>query len=267
MPANCPLCHVPGSVLYDDLRDRLYNAPGQWTLRRCPNPNCAIAWLDPMPSESDLAAAYRDYFTHPSAPSLRRRALRYVKTGYLAGRYGYRADSVSAPQRAIGRLACLAPFRRAGLDVLVQHLSALPRGRLLDVGCGDGQIVEFMDGLGWQAEGVDFDAAAIAAASRKGLRVHVGTLHSRNYGENTFDALVMSHFIEHVLEPAALLAKCRRILRPGGRLIILTPNLASWGHNQFGRAWFALDPPRHLHLFTPAALRGLVERKIGRAHV
>ncbi len=213
-----------------------------------------------MPLEADLGQAYRRYFTHQWPLNLERRAVQYVKAGYLALRYGYRADLVGALQRALGLVACLVPFRRAGLDALVCHLSALPRGRLLDVGCGDGQIVEFMQRLGWQAEGVDFDPPAVEIAKGKGLRVHVGTLPAQAYVENSFDAIVLSHFIEHVPDPAALLCECRRILRPGGRLIILTPNVSSWGHRKFGRAWFALDPPRHLHLFTPVALRALVER-------
>jgi SAM-dependent methyltransferase len=68
----------------------------------------------------------------------------------------------------------------------------------------------------------------------------------------------MSHFVEHIHEPLQLLRECHRILTPGGRLLILTPNAASWGHRKFARCWRGLEPPRHLHLFSPPSLRRLL---------
>jgi SAM-dependent methyltransferase len=69
----------------------------------------------------------------------------------------------------------------------------------------------------------------------------------------------MGHVLEHVPDPRALLAECRRIIKPGGRLVSITPNVSSWGHQIFGPHWLGLDPPRHLHLFTPASLRRLAQ--------
>jgi len=89
--------------------------------------------------------------------------------------------------------------------------------------------------------------------------VSVGTLQSKSYADNTFDAIVMSHFIEHVHEPVQLLGECHRVLKSGGRLLILTPNTGSWGHRKFGRYWRGLEPPRHLHLFSPQSLRRLLD--------
>jgi len=57
-----------------------------------------------------------------------------------------------------------------------------------------------------------------------------------------------------------LLRECRRILKPGGTLIILTPNIESSGHKSFGAAWLNLDPPRHLVLFSKATLRQVAEQ-------
>ena len=50
--------------LYQNLRDRLFSAPGQWNLVRCAEKSCGIIWLDPMPLEGDIGEAYRDYLTH-----------------------------------------------------------------------------------------------------------------------------------------------------------------------------------------------------------
>ena len=76
------------------------------------------------------------------------------------------------------------------------------------------------------------------------------------------DAITLHHVIEHVPDPIALLRECARILRPGGKLAVATPNVESLGHRLFGRCWLALDPPRHLHLFSMPALRACV-RKAG----
>jgi hypothetical protein len=63
-----------------------------------------------------------------------------------------------------------------------------------------------------------------------------------------------SHVIEHVVDPRAFLGDALACLRPGGRLVVITPNARSLGHRWFGRDWHALDPPRHLTVYSPKAL-------------
>jgi len=257
---DCGLCGQPGQRLYEGVTDKLCGVPGTWNFRICGNLNCGLLWLDPMPIEADIVNAYQTYFTHPGTPSRRQRLVQYVKAGYLATKYGYDRESISRRQQLIGLLAYLAVFRRSGLDFLIRHLSALPRGRVLDVGCGDGQILQFMQNLGWTAEGVDFDPVAVANARQKGLRVHAGTLKSLAAPANSFEAIIMSHVIEHVHAPGELLRECHRLLKPGGRLIVLTPNAASWGHRKFQNCWRGLEPPRHLQIFTLQSLRRLAQQ-------
>src|SRR2546429_421611 len=63
----CPDCYVcggRGTLLYEDLNDRLFGAPGVWNVKRCPNPACGLLWLDPMPDEEDIGKAYAEYYTH-----------------------------------------------------------------------------------------------------------------------------------------------------------------------------------------------------------
>jgi SAM-dependent methyltransferase len=70
----------------------------------------------------------------------------------------------------------------------------------------------------------------------------------------------MSHFLEHVHEPAELLAESHRILKPGGRLVVLTPNSGSWGHLEYQGCWRGLEPPRHLHIFNSQSLDRLARQ-------
>jgi predicted SAM-dependent methyltransferase len=114
--------------------------------------------------------------------------------------------------------------------------------------------------LGWNVEGVEPDPVAVASARDAGLSVLEGTLSTIEYPANHFDAITMSHVIEHLHDPLAALRECYRILRPGGVLWVATPNLGSYGHKLFGRDWRGLEPPRHLGIFTRESLKaGLKE--------
>ena len=252
--ARCRICGGAGEALYSGLRDRLFSATGVWACRRCVDPACGLVWLDPMPIEADIHKAYASYYTHAGHGGRGGRAaqlLAAAKRGYLANRYGYPAG---AAERVLGLLPWIYPGRPAELDFSVMWLSPSPGGRLLDVGAGSGWLVEHLCALGWRAEGLDFDPQSVAAARARGLVMHAGSLPAQAFPAASFDAVTMSHSIEHVHDPVGWLAEVLRILKPGGRLALATPNTRSFGHRVFGAHWFALDPPRHLHLFNAGAM-------------
>jgi 2-polyprenyl-3-methyl-5-hydroxy-6-metoxy-1,4-benzoquinol methylase len=260
----CGLCGGLGEQLYEGLTDRLWGAPGTWNLKRCADPRCGLLWLDPMPLQEDIGKAYAQYFTHfDEAPPRNTPAGRFVRdmgARYLASAYAGKNAPASLYTRFLGRLVYLVPFRRAALDFSVMYLPAVPGGRLLDVGCGDGNLLKGMADLGWQVEGIDLDPVAVQNAKRKGLNVRLGTLSSMRYADSNFDAITMSHLIEHVHDPLGLLQECLRILKPNGRLSLVTPNIGAMGHRIYRSSWLHLDPPRHLHLFGVASLRRLLQK-------
>ena len=265
LPApTCYLCGAPGEFLYCDLKDRLFGAPGSWNVKRCPRPSCGLAWLDPMPSQEDIGKAYKNYFTHqgPDTWNIEKKygllgqAYRFVKDGYLAQRFGY-ATAKSNWQRHIGLLLYLLPIRRASVNQGVMGLRARPGGHLLDVGCGNGQLLTLFRALDWQVEGVEVDPLAVGQARYSGLEVRLGSLEAQQYPADHFDVITMNHVLEHVHDPAELLRECHRILHPGGLLVAVTPNLESWGHRIFRESWRGLESPRHLFLYTTKSLQML----------
>jgi SAM-dependent methyltransferase len=244
------------------LRDRLFSAEGIWSIAQCPAASCGLLWLDPMPASEDVHQLYASYYTHAEERprgGLLDRLFAAAKRGYVANHFGYEAGPI---ERLLGLMPWIYPGRRAELDFSVMWLGAAARGRLLDVGAGSGWLVEHLCSLGWEAEGLDFDAGAVQRARARGLKMHQGGLPEQGFPEASFDAITMSHSIEHVHDPVAWLAEGRRLLRPGGRLAIATPNTCSVLHRRFREHWFPLDPPRHLHLFNRFALESAL-RKAG----
>ena len=265
---ECYLCGAAGEPLYEGLTDRLFDAPGIWNLKRCHSPRCGLLWLDPMPLEEDIGRAYANYFTHeapdhapqPAQLGWRSRAANLFRSAYLAWRFNYGKDA-GKPLRWLFALPILLwRLECDELDIPLRYLAVAEKGRMLDVGCGDGTVVKLAQDLGWNAEGIDFDPEAIANARRNGLNVHAGMLKDQRYSDDSFDLVLMSHVIEHVHDALGTLREIRRIVRPGGMLALMTPNAGSWGQRRFGSHCAQLDPPRHLQLFNGRNLGVLAKR-------
>lgn len=249
----CPLCAQSGPVVYDNLRDRLFDAPGVWSLRRCPA--CEILWLDPRPVSADVGKLYLHYLTHnpPPEPS---RFGRNLRLGILAGALGYAVRG-----SGLGRMLAWIPPMRDRIAGTMMWLRDDWRGRLLDVGCGNGEFLIRARTLGWDVGGIEPDpAAARMAREISGIPVLAPTLEEAALLPDSFDAITLSHVVEHLLDPVATLRECRRVLKPGGRLVLTTPNIESLGHSTWKENWVGLDPPRHILLFSPSGLRRCVEQ-------
>ena len=145
-----------------------------------------------------------------------------------------------------------------------------PRVRVLDIGCGFGQSLDYHRRRGCDAYGVEADANVAAAADRFAGRLHVGVFSPRRYPAGFFDFVTLDQVIEHLIDPAATLAQIGRILKPGGRIIATTPNCRSLTARLAGRRWIHWHPPYHRHFFSTASLRaaaagaGLTVSHIGR---
>lgn len=258
---TCYLCGHSGKSLYTGERDRLYSAPGVWGIRVCPA--CDIAWLDPRPLPGAIPLLYDGYHTHKvaSAGNLLRGLRETVGLWVLAARLGYRREAESHwPRVVFGWLASMLPVVHEGVRLSVMGLPARRRGRLLDVGCGNGVFLAKMRELGWSVVGVEPDSdAARIARERFGLTVFEGTLSEVQLPDGTADVVTMHHVIEHVPDPVEVLAECRRILNPGGLITVVTPNIRSLGRRVFGSSWRGWEVPRHVFIFSPRALRRCAE--------
>jgi SAM-dependent methyltransferase len=241
------------------LNDRLFGVPGVSNFRQCDNPDCRLLWLDPRTIDEDLPELYRNYQTHrpvePPPPRRFARLREFLKRSLLAEGFGYHDLKPVGPFAGIAHILARSRLLRSRLGRSIMWLNGEWRGRLLDVGCGNGAFLLRMQTLGWRGVGVDFDAAAIRVArDAHRLEAYCGRLDDVPLRDGSFDVITMAHVIEHVPDPKRTFEQCARLLKPGGRLVVVTPNGIGLGHSRFGRHWFALDPPRHLFIFTPRSL-------------
>jgi SAM-dependent methyltransferase len=105
--------------------------------------------------------------------------------------------------------------------------------------------------------GVDVDPKAAALALHRGLDKKVLDINILA-NSPAFNGITLSHIIEHVHDPVAVITRCYRLLKPGGWLWLETPNIDSQKHPLYGENWRGLEAPRHLILFNNNSLRFLL---------
>jgi SAM-dependent methyltransferase len=231
---RCPICDQPLSPTHVHGRDRLITGDGPFTVIECAH--CEYGLTVPQLSEEALARYYpSEYFDF----------------------WGYSAQPASNPlQRLLTRFRSWSATRSYRRPPYV--LDGVTPGRMLDVGCGSGDLLEQFARQGWEIYGIDPSASAVAAATKRGAVVHQGTLRDQPWQPGSFALITFQHALEHVDEPVDALKHASALLAPGGLLVIDVPNWACWQRRLLFRSrWHPLELPRHLQHFSPRALERL----------
>jgi 2-polyprenyl-3-methyl-5-hydroxy-6-metoxy-1,4-benzoquinol methylase len=221
--------------------------------------------------DADAVASGVDYYAHRS-PTQRFTMVqcRRCQTWYLNPRpeitelvkiYGQSYYSFSFRQRANGLIRRMRQFRdRLSLrKLMVNHIQgSLQDLRVLDVGCGDGTMLHTFKDLGVPANqlyGADVDAQAIGSLEAAGINGLVSRAEDVSYPEGSFDLIVMQQVIEHVAGPKEVLSNLLSLLRPGGVLLVETPNVSAWDRPLFRGLWGGFHFPRHWTLWNKRTIR------------
>lgn len=143
---------------------------------------------------------------------------------------------------------------------LVEKVSGLKKGALLDVGAGTGAFANSMQQAGWQVMGLEPDETARKnAESKYQLDFQLpDALYSLQ--AESFNVITMWHVLEHVHDLHGYLQHCERILKPDGTLIIAVPNYTSLDATIYQQYWAAYDVPRHLYHFSPQSMKSLLQQ-------
>ncbi|HEY4512259.1 MAG TPA: class I SAM-dependent methyltransferase [Candidatus Paceibacterota bacterium] len=238
---KCNVCSSSNSKFLFYGRDRLHKVDNKlFGLEKCSD--CGLVYLFPQPDADELVKYYpADYGPYHE--------------GSQVLKYGPVSRILKKAFHKIGTLKSKLFSRKA-----VEGKPDTSVKRLLDFGCGNGAYLERMRKLhpSWKLFGFDNSEFALKETKAKGFEVWSGDLITTEIPDGYFDIVYLSHVIEHLNDPKAALKKIFNILKPGGKIIIITPNFDSIAEKVFGTYWFGLDTPRHLFLFTPKILSRLL---------
>lgn len=168
----------------------------------------------------------------------------------------FNAADFNAPLgRELARRQSVARQRLSRITALLGKAAA--DTRVLDVGCSRGQFVAAAIAAGYRAEGVEPAPRIAEAARAAGLPVVTGLLEDQHYPDGHFDVLTLFEVIEHLREPLPLLTECRRVLKPGGILLVSTANAESWTAAAMGARWDYFDMEKdggHISFYNPRSM-------------
>jgi SAM-dependent methyltransferase len=225
--------------------------PGEFAVLRCAA--CGLASTYPRIDPSQLADYYPAGYHGRAGGRLAGSGERQAgsREGAEAG------GGAPVPWTGLVERLRLAAIVRLGP---YRPLSRRRPGRMLDVGCGNGELARAFARRGWRVAGVEPVASAAATAAAGGVDVHVGTLIDAPWRGPSFDAIVFNHSLEHLPDPLDGLRRAAALLREGGVVAVAVPNFACWQRRLFGSRWFGLDLPRHLQHLDASALAALMTR-------
>jgi SAM-dependent methyltransferase len=217
-------------------------------------PSCGLRGLVVQPAAHEFAGLYAHaYFAGGD-----------VRCGHIGDYFAERPVLLRDAAALVADL--LEPARDAA--AATGRAGEARSGRLLELGCASGALLEAARDRGWSVQGVEYSAAAAAEAARHGIPVFVGGLEEAGLPAGAFDVAFAGDVLEHVPDPALVLAELARVLAPGGALVLRGPmathsiarGMALAAMRAVGGTWWLDEPPYHLWEFTPGPLRRLVER-------
>ena len=227
---NCCICEGGNGTLVGKGEDFEYRSSSDlFVAMRCNS--CSLVYLNPRPSISEFVKIY--------PPT-------YHAYDFSEKNFGF------------------VHKMRSRLEVwrLLSRCRNLPYdARILDVGCGDGfhlNLLREFGKKGWALEGVDIDKRALEMATSSGLKVHLGSVEDIGLPDENYDLVFMIQTIEHVEKPNEILRAIHKLLRKGGRLVIVTDNTDSFDFKFFKSSyWGGYHFPRHWNLFNSHSLTKL----------
>lgn len=228
---NCPLCKANDALEIMSVYDWYNFNGGPFTFVRCQE--CGLTYLNPRPSGSELLTYNHTMWERWSVTEESR-------------------DLIGSPELALQTYPEI-------IDELIKRKPE--KGKLLEVGSGQGGFLKACQMQGWDVYGLDISEECIAYVRNKhGIKnALVADLLDAGYVDNQFDVVILNHLIEHLANPQEYIKEIHRILKPTGILCISTPNIDGQSAKIFGKYWQGLFVPLHLVLFTPDTLARMLQ--------
>lgn len=225
------VCYVCG-----DSATRPVLHKGRWTYRGCAA--CHHAWLDPIPSATELTELY---------------GKAYFASAANGGYADYEGDAALHRANAEDRLQ-----RLDAKSVRVSTATTTPR-TIVDIGCATGFFLAVAQAAGWSVAGVELSPwARNIASQRLGVPVFATLAAAYTDGVRNVDAVTFFQVLEHIADPRAALVQARALIATGGTLLIETWNRDSLIARAMRSHWQQVTPPSVVHLFSRASATRLL---------
>lgn len=232
---TCPVCEGSEVAVIREAYDDRYGQPDLFFLVRCLH--CKHVMTAPRLLESDLGALYSTYYPrkHVNVDDLKCEAARSVRPFARLRRWWAGTDNQGQYAVRVGEL-------------------------MMDIGCGSGLALLEARALGAKVSGVEADPNVRRIADELGLRIHIGSLLDEPFAGEQFDLVVLNQVIEHIPDPSLILSRLRSRVRPGGRIILVFPNIQSLWCHLSGDRWINWHIPYHLHHFSRKSFKRMAAR-------
>lgn len=246
--SQCALCGATEADVW--LKTSCEEHPGvEFRIMQCCG--CSLRYLTPRPGISKIASYYAsDYYSYIFHPMRSRRHM--LKMGI------WRALRMLPPPSGPHQRQKLLRQAMLSLRGPVAHWT-LPApskdGLFLDLGSGAGDRLEIARELGWTTCGIDLGVEGLVALRARGHLAVAANIQAIPLANETCRYINLSHSLEHVHNPVEVLSECARVLRPGGIVNIVVPNVEGWGVQTYGVNYRVLDVPRHIYHFSPSTLK------------
>ncbi|MFH1642941.1 MAG: glycosyltransferase [Nanoarchaeota archaeon] len=243
----CNLCGSSKRTYLFTAKENLFDIGGTFTLWKCNE--CGLVYLSPRPAKKEMAIYYPpDKYSSYQEYSELNKFRAYIKNIIRTSLPGYNRGQKTL-RKILGKVFC-TPFLPL-IDIIIPFKE---KGKVLDIGCGNGEMIGWLNKYGWTTYGVEISAKACMHASARGIHTFCGDINEACFPSEFFDVITINHVLEHTYDPVKLIKECHRILKKNGTLIIDVPNFGCYDSQIFKQYWFVLAVPTHLYHFTSNTL-------------
>jgi len=236
---KCDICNSLNYKLLFKTKDIQFENNGQFDIVKCEN--CGLIYLNPRPTKKEIEKYYpKEYKPYQSKDEKSEKSRKTSNIFYKVMRFLAGKKSIT------------------GINEIFDKIL---EGKVLDLGCGSGELLKELKEKGFECYGVEMDKNAVEICRKNNLKVIQGDIQEYIKKINAkFDVIILSHVLEHLYNPSFVIREISRILADDGVFIIAIPSADSLMFNLFKSKWHSIDSPRHLYLFSTKTLSSLLQK-------
>jgi len=237
-----------------EVPDRINNLPGMFSLVKCRR--CGLVFQDPRPREEYIKNYYPDNANYykPSKQKQYNFGMK-IERKILSNFYNYgNLGSSNYFSKILYFLLYFYFYRHRSIPKYA------PDGKLLEIGCSNGEKLERFKKWGWNVTGIELNRnAATFGIEKRKLDIKIGSIFNYEFPFDSFDVIIMDMVLEHLYYPGEAISKITKWLKPGGQLIFSIPYFEGIEFKLFGKYAYGIQLPCHIYFFNKKHIKRLLD--------